>query len=557
MASVTGPIIDTLAAKFSMYMNIDEGWHENLFDGRDFGEAETYVARPSIMWAPTEDLELLVKYEHANLDADGPAAQNTALFDKDEFDFSIDERGFADQAWNQVIVEANWYVPFGDGKFTNIFGWREYELESLFDVDATPTFLFHAFLGIDQDQLSNEFRYAGRFMNRLAVTTGVYYFTQDLSYQETRSLPATVVSLGFASVFEGGGIQEHDTWGAFLNLDYDFLDQFTLTLGARYTEEDKAVRIASLNANISPLPADNLGAGTAIRPFVACDVIGEACTFDFIDKDAWDSFTPKVGLQWRPNDEIHAYAHWTMGFRSGGYNLRNTDPTIGPGPFDQEEQHSYEIGIKYQAADRPVTSSLALFWNDIDNMQREINTAGLAGVVQVIRNTAEVTIRGFELETLFAASEHAVVNFFVGYTDGSYDKVRFDLTGDGIINGLDEDLDIPRLSPWSYGAGFVYTRDFWDFGEISARMNFSHRDEAAFTDNNLGRLRAVDILDFGVSLTPPSYLWTARIYGKNVFDEVAVGGDTITPFGTFSPLGRGRTFGVELQFDYWGGWGTT
>ena len=75
MASVTGPIIDTLAAKFSMYMNIDEGWHENLFDGRDFGEAETYVARPSIMWAPTEDLELLVKYEHANLDADGPAAK--------------------------------------------------------------------------------------------------------------------------------------------------------------------------------------------------------------------------------------------------------------------------------------------------------------------------------------------------------------------------------------------------------------------------------------------------------------------------------------------------
>ena len=554
MASVTGPVVENLAAKLSMYMNIDEGWHENLFDGRDFGKTENYIARPSVKWSPTADIELLVKYEHGKLDADGPAAQNAALFDKDEFDFSVDERGFSDHDWDQVIVEANWDVSFGDGTLTNIFGWRDYQASTLVDVDATPAFLFHSTGVIDQEQYSNEFRYAGRVVDAFSVTGGIYYFTQDLSYQETRSLPATLASLGFATVFEGGGIQDHDTWGAFLSVDYDFLDHFTLTFGGRYTEEDKSVKIASLNANIAALPAGDLLSGTAVRPFLACDVIGEACTFDFVDEDSWDSFTPKIGLQWRPSDEIQAYAHWTKGFRSGGYNLRNTDPTIGPGPFDQEEQNSYEVGIKYRAPDRRVNSSLALYWNDIEDMLREINTPGVAGAVQVIRNTAEVTIRGFEVETLFWASQNLVINFFVGYTDGEYDKVVFDLNGDGLVNGLDEDLDIPRLSPWTYGAGFVYTRQVPRLGIASARLNFNHRDKAASTDNNIGQLREVDHLDFSLSLTVPSRRWTARLYGKNMLDDVAIGGETITPFGvpfgTFSPLSTGRIVGTELKFDY-------
>ena len=40
MTSVTGPVMEDLSARLSMYMNIDEGWHESLFDGRDFGEVE-------------------------------------------------------------------------------------------------------------------------------------------------------------------------------------------------------------------------------------------------------------------------------------------------------------------------------------------------------------------------------------------------------------------------------------------------------------------------------------------------------------------------------------
>ena len=54
--------------------------------------------------------------------------------------------------------------------------------------DGTPVFIFHAPANIDQDQISNELRYAGSFGNTY-LTTGVYFFSQDIEYVEQRHSP--------------------------------------------------------------------------------------------------------------------------------------------------------------------------------------------------------------------------------------------------------------------------------------------------------------------------------------------------------------------------------
>ena len=44
------------------------------------------------------------------------------------------------------------------------------------------------------------------------------------------------------------------------------------------------------------------------------------------------------------------------------------------------------------------------------------------------------------------------------------------------------------------------------------------------------------------------------LFGRNLLDEVTCGGDTRLPFfapaanATFTPLNKGRTYGVEVQF---------
>lgn len=537
MGSVSGPIIeDVVAAKIAVYYNDDEGWFRNLADGSEFGKAETFVVRPVLLFTPGDKLDITIRFEHGESEGDGPAAQNRGgafvSFDRNSFGFSVDEVGLYDNEWNQLIAEVNWDVSFGDGVITNIFGWREYSSMTLGDIDATPIFLFHAPSQTEQDQISNEIRYAGRFFDRLDITAGFYYFTQDIEYQETRN-----IAFGTLNFF-GGGIQDHETYGVFTQGDFDITDSLTFTAGIRYTEEKKDVQIATLIFNQMP-----------------CNVIDRTCPFDFVDNDSWNNVTPKVGLQWRANDDVLVYAHWTRGFRSGGYNFRNTSVVFNPGPFDEEKLDSFEIGGKADFADGRVRINGAFFFTDISNMQREINLPDpIAGVVQIIQNTADAEILGFEVEASVLVTDGLLLTGSVGHTDGDYVDVRFDLNGDGVLDAADEALALPRLAPWTYSIGFTYDADLGNIGGLTARFNFAHRDSAAYTDNNLGTLNAADMVDASITLRTFNESISVSVYGKNLLDEVTEGGDTQLPAtlggGTFSPLNKGRVIGVEVSATY-------
>jgi len=194
-----------------------------------------------------------------------------------------------------------------------------------------------------------------------------------------------------------------------------------------------------------------------------------------------------------------------------------------------------------------------VFVNDISDMQRELNLADpLAGVVQVIRNTADATIWGVEIEAQIAFTDNFVVLGNVGHTSGSYDSVLFDISSDGVINANDLLLEIPRLAPWTYGVGFVHTLPLSDSVNVDTRFNYSHRDRSYYTDNNLGSLNEVDEIDASIALNFGSAILS--IYGKNLTNEVNFGGDTQLPGtlggGTFSPLQKGRRVGVELQVGF-------
>ncbi|MAW78782.1 MAG: hypothetical protein CMI63_00975 [Parvularcula sp.] len=601
MAGVGGPIIeDVLKARVSVYYNKDEGYFRRYLGGpvpnliaagafgaaaplvatsgpnefEDFGAAETWMVRPSISFTPTDDFELLLRYEHFDSNGDGPAGQNhtngagvTNPFfsaSRDSFDFSIDEPGFYDTKRDAVTAEVNWNVPFGDGVITNIFGWRQGESETRSDIDATPLFLFHANSTTDQDQLSNELRYAGRFFDRIDLTVGGYWFTQDLLYNEQREIPLAVISSG-SPYFSGGGVQDQVTYAAFGQADIDLNEQFTLILGGRWTYEKKEVVVSNLLAN---------------RAFPFCDVrIPGDCSEDFVDEDSWKNFTAKVGFEWRPREDLNVYGHFTQGVRSGGYNFRNTsaaslpfvanpapppavvpnpafDPMFLPGPFDEETVDAYEIGFKAQPADGKAVVNASFFYNDISDMQRELNLSDpLAGVVQVITNTADATIWGFEIETQIAFTDNFLFQGSLGRTQGSYDELLFDIgapaVSPGVVDDADLNLEIPRLAPWTYGAGFIYSWDLGEMGSLDARARYFHRDASFYTDNNLGTLNEYDAIDASISLTTFDNRATISLYGKNLLNEVQFGGDTQLPGslggGSFAPLQKGRIVGIELQ----------
>lgn len=555
MAAVGGPLSDTVSARVSYYRNDDDGWFVNQFNGENFGAVETTIVRPVLLWRPNDAVDIVLRWEHMNSDGQGPASQSHtnglgipgffANFDRDSFDFAIDEEGFSDITNDLVTLEVNLDVGFGDGTVTYLFGYKNFNATGVTDIDAQPVWLFHAPFFNEQEQFSHELRYTGTF-GRARVTTGVYYFDNDILYHERRNLLG-IATGGVAPALtqDGGGEYGVESKAWFGAVDYDITDAWTLTGGARYTSEDKDAKIASLVRNVNR----------------TCNVVEGTCPFDFIDDETWNAWSGKVGVTWNISNGMRAYTHWSRSQRSGGYNLRNTaidTVNLGPGPFDEETVDNYEVGFKTELGGRG-RLNVALFYTEIDDMQREINLADpIAGVVQVIKNTADAEILGLEVDGTFALGSQTVLLASVGYIDPEYKEIFFDLNGDGVLNEVDKDLRLPRAAKWTWSVGLNHDLRVGDWGYLTTRANYAYRDDAAWTDNNLGFLLSQKILDAGLDFQTAGGSWIYSIYGRNLLNEVNHGGDTQLPAllgpvptgGTFSPLTKGRVVGLEVSYNY-------
>ncbi len=152
--TVSGPIVeDALNGKIGLYYNNDDGYFTNLANGENHGKAETIIARGALEFLPADGVSLLAKLEYFDSNGDGPSSQNRGLFERDSFDFSIDNEGFYEQENITGSLKMDWDVGFGDGTITNIFGYRDTKAATDGDIDATPLFLFHSNTELEQDQI--------------------------------------------------------------------------------------------------------------------------------------------------------------------------------------------------------------------------------------------------------------------------------------------------------------------------------------------------------------------------------------------------------------------
>lgn len=558
---VSGPIVeDTLLFKLGAYYNNDDGYFQNQFDGSNHGAAETKIFRGALE-GRFGDLTLTGKLDYFESDGDGPAAQNRGTFSRETFDFAIDNRGgYANEIWTGSL-KAEWDI--GPGTLTNIFGYRSYDAITDADIDSLPVFIFHSDTETAQEQYSNEIRYAVS-TDGFDLTLGGFYFDQSLAYTENRLIPSA------PAAFWGGGRQDHEVLGLFASGQLNVTDALSVIAGIRWSEETKDVDVTY----VRPRPQCSVLQGTC--PTTGTNPLIPTENNGFSDSDKWSNWSPKFGLQYE-FDDAQIYAHWTRGYRSGGYNFRITNANAfeaiaaanGSLSFDEEKVDNYEIGGKFQTASGDFTLNLAAYYTDIANMQREVNqSSATAGVAQSIFNTADASILGFEAEARMRVTDNLLFTANLGVIDDSYDEILFDISGDGVIDDTDLDLRLPRVPQVTWGVGVIHELDLGS-SDILTRLNFQYRDEFAYTDNNFGYIQDASQLDLNVTWNTPVDGFSLSVYGKNLLDEVQAGGDTQLPFGTgafsngvnrpfdvspaagtFSPLAKGRQAGVEAVFEF-------
>ena len=572
-AAIEGSLIeDRLAAKLVAYFDTDSGYFDNINQSLpvvppqipaphpfqpvyfepalrgQVGELETVLLRPSFVWTPSDSVDITLILESGKTEGDGAVWANVtdqrsgALAN---FTTTSDEIGFTEIDWFQSTLEIN--VDAFGGRITNILGLREVDADSVTDIDGTFLPVFSAGGFTKQDQISNELRWSGRLMENWETTIGVYYFDQDIEYVEDRFIWLPPPNLGpppfGANITRAlGGDMQGENFGIFWNNDFYVGEDWVLSAGIRYTDESKTARI------INSPPSDPCEVGDR-----------ENCVFEDLSGD-WDNITPKLGLQWNFSDEGHLYAFWSKGFRSGGFNFRNARPDfIPPGPTKEEENNTYELGLKTQIADGRIRLNLAAFHNEITDMQRELNLPDPSVIVlQATINAGDVTITGVEADFVALITENFSINLSAGLQNGKYDRI------DPFVTGLEALLeivlgtpttvigpDLPRLAPSNYSYGFSWDIPAGNLGYFNVASSYSYRSAHPYNDSNTEIFDSQRRWDASVNWRSPNDHWQVSLFGRNLEDEANWGNLTsIAGLWTAGPMQKGRFMGVEVNWRY-------
>lgn len=389
-----GPMSDQWGARVSVQYQDRGGWIENAAVGRDQGASNSVLVRPTITYDNGGGFDITAIgeiFRGTNDDTPvwGPNASPDFSFIT--LNSSINDN---EQEWEAITLEAN--LDLGPGVLTGVFGYRDLLVNSAAELGAgtIPGFLFLNDLA--QDQTSLEVRWAGELTDRLSLTTGVFFFDQFYDYDEERFIQLPTSNIHF---IRGGNIDQRAV-GVFAQADFALTDSLNLTVGGRYSDEEKDAELFIVgDGSCDPVAAFD---PAIVPPEPSFFVRGnpDSCSAP-IQSNSWSDFSPKIALNYTVNENILLYGSWSEGFRSGGFNLRHPDPTSSAA-YEPEKLTAYELGFKSDLFDNKLRLNGAIFRNETTDFQATSNSTNAAGdIIQVVANDAEIEVEGIELEAIW------------------------------------------------------------------------------------------------------------------------------------------------------------
>lgn len=432
--------------------------------------------------------------------------------------------------------------------------------------------LFHALRDSDNEQTTHELQLLGdAFDQRLQYTLGLYYFEEESNEDNPQrpTLPAEFIggaqdqisksflcvdptfSNPFACIgkdlrlpwntFKYGS--DNESVAAYGQLTFAATDSLDITVGLRYTEDDKDAYL--INSNIGPQT------NTA--------------------SDSWDNTSGSLTLNYAWNEDLRTYATVSTGYRSGGFGARVTSAADFEDGFDEETVTNYEIGLKSDWMDSRLRLNGAVFYMEYDDQQVNSFKAGAGGASSVVLNAGEMEIKGLEIELTALLTDGLRLMLNYGYTDSEYNEFitqRVDpitalpdpgpdadpVTGNEDIS----DVAIVQRAPENT-ASAILSYDFQPFswGQLSARIEANYRDEMVFEAqrNYYDSTEDQTLVNARVTLSEMEVLGgnlMLAAWGRNLTDEeYREWGIDFTTLGfAINSFKEKRSYGVDLIYRY-------
>ena len=278
------------------------------------------------------------------------------------------------------------------------------EFEELSDLDSwgSDTPFVKVVRNQMYEQVSHEFQYISDY-------DGAFNFVAGLYHLDTESFLTSGPGQAFTSA------QDANAKAVFGEMTYDLSDLWTLTAGVRYTEEEKELTMLRWASEAGGAATPRLDNG--IRQF---GDINEA-TVNLNDTFEDDNLSYRLIVQ-RNFDIGMAFASYSTGYRSGGFNPR-ASTAFDAGPYQSEEVTNLEFGIRTQPTDT-LQINATVFSSDYTDKQQfvAVGGEGCNPTCTLVRNAAETSNQGLEIEAVVLPTDALTVRFSYGYLDSEVEE---------------------------------------------------------------------------------------------------------------------------------------
>jgi iron complex outermembrane receptor protein len=343
---------------------------------------------------------------------------------------------------------------------------------------------------------------------------------------------------------------------AFTEWTFKFTDAFSMSAGVRYTKETKGLQATMFN--VAPASRAEPPPPTALCPFAGPPPTQTGCLFLTTNRfeSEFSATTKSVSAQYRFNPQIMAYASWSDGFKSGGFNQRYNAAPPGNAPisFDPETAKSSEVGLKMDPTDK-LRVNLALFKSDYDNIQMTYRL----GVVPLLFNAGVASIDGGELELEFVPTGELRIDASVGYLDAKFDSITppppfgpVTPTATATLNS-----SLPFTPKWQGHLGLSYGFHVGSNWLLTPRADMSYTAAQYFDAGNsreIAQLDSVTLLNASLSLESADSKWRFALTGNNLTDELypVAGTSSLTTASGYAEIiyARPRTVAMSATLNF-------
>lgn len=411
------------------------------------------------------------------------------------------------------------------------------------ETDGSPSPLLEASTNDDFDSFSQEFLFSGDASDNLFWVVGLYHYSDELDVYQQFSLPS--INSGQVARFK----TESENSAIFGELTYGFTDRVELTVGARWTRDERSAG--------GRVYFHNFMVGTYNSPsFTESNELFESASFPENDQD-WEEFSGRVSLSYKLENTT-LWGTVARGFKGGDINSGAQQSTaVGIGIIsDPEYVTSFEIGAKGVLLDDTFQYDVSAYYYQYDDKQvftAVVPPVGPPVPLNILSNAAELTISGVDGDLTWLASDALSIEVGFAYVNSEFDDYANPLTGadDGRFVG-NTTAYTPEIS---FDVIVSYDIPLDSGASINLQADAVYSDDIFFTNLNdtfVGQ-ESYWLTGARIGFTTADENWNASLWVKNLADEeYFVGGfEFLSLGGTYYGFsGDPRTIGASISYSF-------